>query len=227
MTLYRRSSRRGPWPTLVPAGDGQFSATYAICTVGAKEAEPSQLDIAIEVMRNASAIVNEPRSFADAYGGLAAYEALVSDLKEPEADISRVILWSAKPRAQLIASRELAAAFLREVAPSLPEAARESVESAATLYEQVVIVLRDEWPLPEEGRLHASRTLAQQVDVPLDLPHLPYGESRLAEARVDAAEEAPVPAAASGHPHEQAAPLAGRPDDEGLGLHDRRLSYRQ
>ncbi|HJN93119.1 MAG TPA: hypothetical protein QGF05_10410, partial [Dehalococcoidia bacterium] len=162
---------RGPWTTLVPAGDGQYSATYAMVTVGARKETLSPLDVDVEILRNASAILNEPRSYAEAYGGFAAYEALMADLKRPAEDVSAAILWSGKPRQQLIASRILAAAYLREAAPNMPDAARTSVERAAALYDQVVTVLRDEWPLPEAKAFEGENAVAAVGDAAARRPH--------------------------------------------------------
>jgi hypothetical protein len=154
----------GPWPTLVPAGSAPSTARFPLCTVGAVKAEVGEALAAVAVLRQATAILKEPRAFGDSHGGLAAYEALIADLQGNDSALGDLVHWSDGPRTSLAASRGLAAAFLREAAPSMPPDSQPPMQQAADLYDEVARLLGDEWPLPDsrafEGEARAEAVAA-------------------------------------------------------------------
>jgi Pentapeptide repeats (9 copies) len=138
----------GPWPTLLPAGTGPFLARYSLCVVGAQKAETAQAGIALTAFRHASALMHEPRSFGQAFGGFDAYRALIEDAGSNDVPVAELVAWSGAPRRYLAAARRLAAAFLREAGPSLPAPAQGPAGEAAMWYDQIATLLTSEWPLP-------------------------------------------------------------------------------
>lgn len=139
---------RGPWPTLVPVGAESSVGEFPLCTIGAQKKEFAAQAAAVKALRHAADIMNEPRSFASFSGGFAAYEALSQDFGNPETAVGDLVHWSGAPRQALAASRQLAADFLREAAEELPEASRDPLLEAASLYGEVALLLGEEWPLP-------------------------------------------------------------------------------
>ena len=168
----------GPWPTLLPAGAGPFLAKYPICLVGAQKAETSEADIAVAALRHASAIMNEPRSFGEAFGGFDAYRALIQDAADRDLAIGDLIHWSGAPRQQLAASRRLAAAFLKEAAPKLPEPAQRPLLEAATCYEEIASLLTNEWPLPSPAAFQGEKVMTA---VDAAVTRRPYAKALLDE----------------------------------------------
>jgi uncharacterized protein YjbI with pentapeptide repeats len=143
---------RGPWPTLVPAGEAVSTARFPLCTVGAMKAEVTPQAAALEALRHASTILKEPRVFEGTSGGFQAYEALIGDASGEQAATADLAPWSAGARLSLAASRRLAAEFLREVGPKMPETAQPALLEAADLYEEVGRLLTEEWPPSTDAR---------------------------------------------------------------------------
>ena len=168
----------GPWPTLLPAGAGPFLARYPICLAGAQKAETSEAAIALAALRHASAIMNEPRSFGEAFGGFDAYRALIQDAADRDLAIGDLIHWSGMPRQQLAASRRLAAAFLRDAAPKLPEPPQGPLLDAATAYEEIASLLTNEWPLPSPAAFQGEK-VTTAVDAAVT--RRPYAKALLDE----------------------------------------------
>lgn len=139
---------RGPWPTLLPAGETVSTAPFPLCTVGALKTEVSDQAVVVEALRHASAIMNESRTFGESRGGFQAYEALIQDVNDEQVVLGDVVHWSGGPRLALAASRGLAADFLRETAPKMPEPAQGSMREAAGLYDEIDRLLTEEWPVP-------------------------------------------------------------------------------
>ncbi len=150
---------RGPWPTLLPAGEAPFAGEFPLCTIGAQKAELDERAVALTALRQASAIMNEPRSFASLSGGFAAYGSLIQDFSNPDVEVADLIHWSGVPRRALSASRNLAAEFLTEAAPKLPEASQTSLSEAAALYGESAVLLRDEWPLPAPEAFEGDKAI--------------------------------------------------------------------
>jgi len=162
---------KGPWHYMTPAGQGRFTTTYPMYAVGARKAEVAPTDAAIDAMTHATVIAREARSFGDMYGGLEAYGALQRDFANTDTDLGEMLKWAGVPRLQLAKSRELAARFLRNVAPELPPAAQSSANEAATLYEEVAGLLRREWPLPDIAALEGADAMAVAGEATLRRPH--------------------------------------------------------
>ncbi len=160
---------RGPWPTLVPVGAESAVGEFPLCTVGAQKTEYAEPTVALKAMRHAADIMDEPRSFASVSGGFGAYEALIQDFANPDVAVIDMLQWAGAPREALAASRELAAEFLREAADELPETSKGTLEEAASLYDEIALLLREEWPLPpseafegESGMVAADAAAARR-----------------------------------------------------------------
>lgn len=138
---------QGPWPTLAPVGETLSEARYPMVMVGAMKAEITEPAAIVEALRHGSAIMNEARVFGESHGGLQAYEALLKDFGDTQVPLDQLAAWAEGPRLGVAASRKLAANFLREAAPKLPEPAQRPLLEAADLYAEVANLLANEWPL--------------------------------------------------------------------------------
>jgi uncharacterized protein YjbI with pentapeptide repeats len=170
---------QGPWPTLEPVGAESSLGEFPVCAIAAQKREFAKQAIALRALRNAADIMNEPRSFASSSGGFGAYEALIQDLGKADVVVGDLVHWSGAPRQALAASRQLAAEFLREAAIELPEASRGPLEEAASLYDEVALLLLEEWPLPRPEAFEGENAVAA-IDATAD--RRPHARAVLEEA---------------------------------------------
>ncbi|MGQ9731296.1 MAG: pentapeptide repeat-containing protein [Candidatus Zipacnadales bacterium] len=149
---------RGAWPTLMPKGESLDKASFPIYSVGALRTQVTELSAISRALATASAIMTEPRTFANTYGGFQAYQALVEDARNEALMLGELVHWSGAPRLALAGSRQLAAEFLTEAAVEVPETARQPLIEAAGLYAEVATLLTDEWPFPSPAAFESEET---------------------------------------------------------------------
>ena len=158
---------QGPWDTLEPLGALPARAAYPFVVVGVRLQQTAEREVVAEVLRTASRIFEEERTFGGVTGGRAAYEALSRDLNNPEVDVREVAVWSGFPRQCLIGTRRDAVEFLREAGAVLGPQGAAHLQAAGAEYETVVGMLEQGWPLPTPGAPAegaADEALAAQAD---------------------------------------------------------------
>lgn len=138
----------GPWETPEPAG--MLPARKQLVTIvpGVMQPAPDQV---LKALRQAVTIITEKRTYGPLVPGEAGLTQLAADLrtacKSLDSELARRLLpWQRFPRQCLIGSLGLAADFLAEAGPQLPEDKQASCQEARLLLRSAMVSLDTGWP---------------------------------------------------------------------------------